>query len=240
MNHRAASIERAEMRLAWLLVAPALAIILLVSLVPIAVTVWEALHVHDLRLPWLGRPFIGAGNFIEAAHDPRFRAALLHTVAFALISVPLELVLGLALALMMHSAVRGRALIRVSVAAALGDSDGRGGAAVAVHVRSPDRHPGGVVSDARRGRPCFRLVRAPAGGLGTDHCCRRVEDHPLRGNPASRRDPDDRPDTSVKRRGSTARARVRRFRHNHPAAPRAGARHCRRHFGCSMRCGCSI
>jgi ABC-type sugar transport system permease subunit len=95
-------------------VAPALAVILLISLIPIAVTVWEALHVHDLRLPWLGRPFIGAGNFMEAANDPRFGAALFHTVAFALISVPLELMLGLALAVMMHSAVRGRALIRVS------------------------------------------------------------------------------------------------------------------------------
>ena len=129
--------------------APALAVILLISLVPIAVTVWEALHVHDLRLPWLGRPFFGVGNFMEAANDPRFGAALFHTVAFALISVPLELTLGLALAVMMHSAVRGRALIHFLCAAAVGDSDGRGRAAVAVHVRSPDGHPRGVVSDAR-------------------------------------------------------------------------------------------
>jgi multiple sugar transport system permease protein len=114
MNHRGATIERAETRLAWFLVAPALAVILLISLAPIAVTVWEALHLHDLRLPWLGRPFIGVGNFTEAASDPRFGAALFHTVAFALVSVPLELTLGLALAVMMHSAVRGRALIRVS------------------------------------------------------------------------------------------------------------------------------
>ena len=114
MSHRTASIEHAETRLAWFLVAPALLIILLVSLVPIAITGWDALHGHDLRLPWLGRPFIGVGNFVEAANDPRFRAALLHTVAFALISVPLELVFGLGLALMMHSATRGRALVRVS------------------------------------------------------------------------------------------------------------------------------
>jgi ABC-type sugar transport system permease subunit len=114
VNHRTVPIERAETRLAWLLIAPAVTVILLVSMVPIAVTVWEGLHVHDLRLPWLGRPFIGVGNFIEAANDPRFGAALFHTVAFALISVPLELMLGLALALMMHSVVRGRAFIRVS------------------------------------------------------------------------------------------------------------------------------
>lgn len=114
MNDHIGPIERAEMRLAWLLVAPAVGIILLVALVPIAVTGWEALHAHDLRLPWLGRPFIGAGNFVEASNDPRFGAALLHTVAFALVSVPLELMLGLALAVLMHAAVRGRALIRVT------------------------------------------------------------------------------------------------------------------------------
>jgi len=114
VTQRVIPITRAETRLAWLLVAPAATVIVLVSLVPIAVTAWEALHVHDLRLPWLGRPFIGAGNFTEAASDPRFSAALFHTVAFTLISVPLELVLGLALAMMMHLVVRGRALVRVS------------------------------------------------------------------------------------------------------------------------------
>jgi len=111
---RAASVERAETRLAYVLIAPALAVILLVSLAPIGATVWEALHRHDLRLPWLGRPFIGLGNFAEAAGDPRFGSAVFHTVMFAVVSVPLELVLGLALALIMHAAVRGRALIRVA------------------------------------------------------------------------------------------------------------------------------
>jgi ABC-type sugar transport system permease subunit len=108
-------LERAEARLALLLVTPALLVIVLVSLVPIAATMWEALHAHDLRLPWLGRPFIGAGNFIEAGRDPRFIAAVLHTVAFAVVSVPLELAFGLALALTMHVVVRGRGLVRVLV-----------------------------------------------------------------------------------------------------------------------------
>jgi ABC-type sugar transport system permease subunit len=103
-----------EGRAAWGLVAPALAVLLLVSVAPVAGTVWDALHRHDLRLPWLGRPFVGLDNFVEAAGDPRFRAALLHTVAFALVSVPMELALGLALALVMQTATRGRALIRVA------------------------------------------------------------------------------------------------------------------------------
>ncbi len=108
------TIARADARLARRLVAPALTLILLVSLAPIVATGWEALHGHDLRLPWLGRPFVGLANFVEATGDPRVGSAVLHTLAFAVVSVPLELALGLALALVMHTAVRGRAAIRVA------------------------------------------------------------------------------------------------------------------------------
>jgi ABC-type sugar transport system permease subunit len=114
MSRTTAPLERAEARLAYALVTPALAVILLVTVVPIGATVWEALHSHDLRLPWLGRPFVGLGNFAEAVGDPRFGSAVFHTVTFALVSVPLELGLGLALALIMHTAARGRDVIRVA------------------------------------------------------------------------------------------------------------------------------
>jgi ABC-type sugar transport system permease subunit len=97
-----------------LLIAPALVFILAGSVVPIAATAWEALHGHDLRLPWLGRPFIGLDNFIEAAGDARFRAAFVHTVAFAAATVPVELGLGLGLALVMQTATRGRGVVRVA------------------------------------------------------------------------------------------------------------------------------
>jgi ABC-type sugar transport system permease subunit len=97
-----------------LLIAPALVFILVGSLVPIAATAWDALHGHDLRLPWLGRPFIGLDNFIEAAGDARFRAALVHTIAFAAVTVPLEIGLGLGLALVMQTATRGRSVVRVA------------------------------------------------------------------------------------------------------------------------------
>lgn len=114
MSRRATAMERDEARLARWLIAPALLFILVGSLVPIAATGWEALHGHDLRLPWLGRPFVGAANFGEAFGDPRFRSALVRTVLFALVTVPLELALGLALALVMHTAVRARGLIRLA------------------------------------------------------------------------------------------------------------------------------
>jgi ABC-type sugar transport system permease subunit len=107
-------VHREEARLARWLVAPVVIFVLLASLAPITATGWEALHQHDLRLPWLGRSFIGLDNFAEAAHDPRFISALMRTVAFAAVTVPLELALGLALALLMHTSVRGRGVVRLA------------------------------------------------------------------------------------------------------------------------------
>jgi ABC-type sugar transport system permease subunit len=106
---------RAERRLAWTMVGPALAAVMLVAVFPLAWTVWESLHLHDLRMPWLGRPFVGIDNYVELARDARFWQSLAHTAFFAVVTVTSELVLGLALALAMQRAVRGRGLIRAAV-----------------------------------------------------------------------------------------------------------------------------
>lgn len=102
-------------RLARLLVAPALTVIALVAIFPLGWTVWESLHRHDLRLPWLGQPFVGLGNYVRIVHDSRFWGALGHTALFTVVSVSLELVLGLIFALAMNRAFRGRGIVRVAV-----------------------------------------------------------------------------------------------------------------------------
>jgi ABC-type sugar transport system permease subunit len=106
--------RRADTRLGLLLVAPAVAVMLVVAIVPVTVTFWDALHRRDLRLPWLGHPFVGAANFQEAVQDPRFLDAVLHTVGFVLVTVPIELSLGVALALVMRHAGRLTGLVRVT------------------------------------------------------------------------------------------------------------------------------
>lgn len=106
--------ERRETVLAWLLCSPALLAITAVGLFPLGWTVWESLHVHDLRMPWRGIPFAGLANYAEALGDGRFWAALAHTLCFTAVSVALELVLGLALALALHGAFAGRGLARTA------------------------------------------------------------------------------------------------------------------------------
>lgn len=100
---------------AWAFVAPAFTIIALVAIAPMLWTVWESVHLHDLRLPWLGRPFVGAANYVEALGDRRFTGAAIRTSIFVAGSVAIEITLGLIFAVAMSRTLRGRGLVRVLV-----------------------------------------------------------------------------------------------------------------------------
>lgn len=57
--------------------------------------------------------WVGAENYLRAIGDPVFRRAVLNTVAYTLITVPAQIVLGLGVALLLNQAVRGKALFRI-------------------------------------------------------------------------------------------------------------------------------
>jgi ABC-type sugar transport system permease subunit len=104
-----------EARAAWALALPALVTIAAVAVFPILWTAWESLHLHDLRMPWLGRPFVGAANYVEAFQDARLWDALLHTGAFIAATVTLELGAGLVLALALDRLVHLRGVARTAI-----------------------------------------------------------------------------------------------------------------------------
>ena len=106
---------RNEARLGWTMALPALSVNALIALGPVLWAAWESLFLHDLRMPWLGRRFIGLGNYVEAFSSPRFWEAIGHTTAFAAVSVTLEIVLGLALAVTVDSMTRGRGIVRTAM-----------------------------------------------------------------------------------------------------------------------------
>lgn len=114
-SKRATTIESREARLAWALVLPAVGTIALIAVFPLVWTVWESIHLHDLRMPWRGKPVIYAANFVEALADARFWEAMAHTAIFTVTSVTLELGLGLVLALALNRGYRGRGLVRSAV-----------------------------------------------------------------------------------------------------------------------------
>jgi ABC-type sugar transport system permease subunit len=101
--------------LAWALAAPALSIIALVTLFPVAWTAWESLHLDDLRMPWLGRRFVGLDNYAAAFTDRRLWDAARHTASFVALSVSIELIAGLAIAIALDRLTRFAGIVRTAV-----------------------------------------------------------------------------------------------------------------------------
>jgi len=96
------------------MLAPSLAVIALVAAYPICYAVWLSLNEYSVITPGLSR-FVGLDNYVEALGSAQFWEAMETTVLFTVISVGLELAIGLGMALVMHRAFRGRAFLRAVV-----------------------------------------------------------------------------------------------------------------------------
>src|SRR5215210_6661108 len=103
-----------ERRLAALLLTPAMAVIALVAAYPIGYAFWLSLTEYSVRVPGKWR-FAGFDNYTEAFGSADFWSAVKNTFLFTGISVTLELVIGLGMALAMHEAFRGRGVLRTVV-----------------------------------------------------------------------------------------------------------------------------
>ncbi|GIG24451.1 carbohydrate ABC transporter permease [Cellulomonas denverensis] len=106
---------RAEARLGWLLAGPAFVVMLAVTAYPILQAVYESLFRNRLTAPG-DRAFIGLGNYGVILTDSLFWKSLAVTTGIMVITVVIEVVLGFALALVMHRAVkRLRGLLRTAI-----------------------------------------------------------------------------------------------------------------------------
>jgi multiple sugar transport system permease protein len=105
---------RSERRLAWLLCAPAVIAMLAVTAYPIGYAVVLSLQKLDLRFPDQSE-FIGLSNYGTVLSSELWWTDIFNTLFIMLISVAIELVLGMAIALVMHRAIFGRGVIRTSV-----------------------------------------------------------------------------------------------------------------------------
>jgi multiple sugar transport system permease protein len=112
---RAAMSDRtkAERKLGMMLCAPAAIVMIAVTGYPILYAIWLSLHRSDLRFPD-NTAWIGLDNYITVLSANLWWKDLFHTLVLTALSVSLELVLGMLLALAMHRAIFGRGLIRTS------------------------------------------------------------------------------------------------------------------------------
>ena len=102
-----------EVRLPYLLSAPAILLMLVVDLYPLLYTV--NLSVHRVKLLLREDPFIGFQNYLHAFTDPAFWEALLNSALWSLCIVGLGLLVGLGQALFLDSLRIGRGFMRAVV-----------------------------------------------------------------------------------------------------------------------------
>lgn len=105
---------RSERKLGWMLCAPALVVMIAVTAYPIGYSIWLSLQNYDLRTPD-ERSFAGLSNYATVLSSPLFYEDLQATVIITVISVILELIIGMAIALVMHRAIFARRTVRTSV-----------------------------------------------------------------------------------------------------------------------------
>ena len=105
---------RQRARLAFWLLAPALAFVTILGAVPVISQFVLSLTDFNLKFPE-ERGFAGLSNFSRLVGDGVFWADLGNTAYFAVVSVGLELVLGLAAALLLNRMIRGRTAMNSSL-----------------------------------------------------------------------------------------------------------------------------
>jgi multiple sugar transport system permease protein len=105
---------RSERRLGLLLVAPAALVMFVVTAYPIGYAVYLSLQRADLRFPNANK-FVGLDNYASVLSSKLWWQDLQTTVLITVVSVAIELVLGMGLALVMHRALVGRGVVRSSI-----------------------------------------------------------------------------------------------------------------------------
>jgi ABC-type sugar transport system permease subunit len=101
--------------LALQLLLPSFLFVLLFTLYPIVESFRLSFYRLILTLPWLGQKFVGWENYQDLATDPVAIGSLVTTLIFVAVTVPLEICLGLGVALVLNESFRGRGLLRAVV-----------------------------------------------------------------------------------------------------------------------------
>jgi multiple sugar transport system permease protein len=101
-----------ERRTAYYMVLPALLIILVIAFFPVAYGIY--LSFTDSSVSSAGS-FVGAENYVTMFQNSDFIAGLRNTVLFTIVSVAIEFVFGLAIALAINRSFKGRGLTRAAI-----------------------------------------------------------------------------------------------------------------------------
>lgn len=110
---RLALVERPERRFALALVAPGVLALAVTTTFPLLYLLWQSTQNINLAMPGMDR-FVGAENYVRMWNDARFWGAFGFTLIYAGVTVTLQLVIGLSMALLILQIPRAQWAFRIA------------------------------------------------------------------------------------------------------------------------------
>jgi multiple sugar transport system permease protein len=99
-------------RSAYLFLTPGAVIFSIFTLAALIFAIYLTFHRWSIIEP--DKPYVGLQNYEDMIHDERFVQSVINTIYFTGASVPLTMVIGLALALLLNQPIRGRGFFRTA------------------------------------------------------------------------------------------------------------------------------
>ena len=112
---RRASLLSERRLVPFLLILPTMAILAGLILYPLLSSFYASAFSYNLSKPYLGRHFVGMGNFLTAASDPLFIESVRLTLILSAVAVGVELILGLAVATLLNSSLQGMRILQTLI-----------------------------------------------------------------------------------------------------------------------------
>jgi ABC-type sugar transport system permease subunit len=113
-RHQQYSLLGQDRRFGYMLVAPAVIVLLAITAYPLIYNLWNSFH-NDIVTTGLPPTWAGVANYERIFTDNLFVPALERTVAFTAVSVTVETLIGLGLALALNRAFPGRGIVRAAI-----------------------------------------------------------------------------------------------------------------------------
>jgi ABC-type sugar transport system permease subunit len=106
---------KSSQRAALFFLLPSFIFVGFFSIFPIVESFRLSFYRLILTLPWLGQKMVGLENYTDLVSDPVAHNAIGATLIFIAVTIPLELLLGLGIALVLNQGFCGRGLLRAVV-----------------------------------------------------------------------------------------------------------------------------
>ena len=111
---RVGAVARQQRRVAYLLLAPAVLVLVGLAIFPTIYSITLSFRVEPLYNPAAAR-FVGWRNYDDLFHDARFWQSIRLTLLWAVVVVGIQMVLGFLLAVLLDRTMRGAGLLRTLI-----------------------------------------------------------------------------------------------------------------------------